>query len=164
MINFDVNKFGYPINRTSLTYGSENIVSNTELGKPSNYKFTDQSVIEASIRFVLPTKELTQEFMSEYGVATLYSWSAWFILPLQWNVDSGRTTRDCECSFNGVAPLVTKSGKRFIIDASILVRNPEKGNLDFYNAYLPLVNTKDPIDKLINRLEIFSNNDLPSNL
>lgn len=147
-----------PVSRLSNTNSINSAQGNPDAGPPASFKWTDQEFITFDL-----TWSLTQDqayrllfFFNQYGLLT----TRWFLMDLQWNVDTAGDTRKLECNFNGAKPNVATVGKRRVVTSSIIARNPQRDTRDFYDQYINLV-IVDNLENVIDRLEIFSNVDMP---
>jgi hypothetical protein len=150
-----------PLNVLAYSNTFNSVQNNPDLGPPVNFKWSDQENLIFNLQWSFSINQLA-EFLLWFN-NDLYFGSRWFNLKLQWLTDTKGDVRPLECNFNGGKPAISNNGKRRNVSIAVTVRNPDRDSLEFYAQYIELVGL-DNLSPLIDRLEIFSNTDMPENL
>ena len=131
------------------------------VGPPATYKWSDQEYLTFELTWSMEQDQLTN-FLEFFNTSLKFG-SRWFLMSMQWAVDTAGDTRKLECNFNGIKPNYTTLGKRRRITSSVIVRNPYRDNREFYDYYINLIAVEN-LENVIDRLELFANSDLPGDL
>lgn len=151
-----------PTNRQGNTQLPGTVQADAAFGVPSVHKWSDDSPVRFSLVWNFDQDQLTA-FLDFFHV-DLDNGSRWFLLPLQWNDDEGGVTQELEVNFDSARPNYSNNGKRRIVTSTVIARSLPRDNQEFYDAFLPLLILDDEVAPLVDRLEIFSNEDMPGSI